>query len=408
MSTRPEAVGALQTIGCRDNQEDDFGVYWGGDIYADGNEHILLAVADGMGGHEGGEIASHAATVAFLDTYRATDAPIVDRLRESLVKANEAVAEAGKDNIRLADMGCTLLAVAIAGSKLHWISVGDSLLFVVRNGTVKRLNADHSMAPVIDDMVATGKITAEEGRAHGSRNMLRSVVSGDEISLIDVSSQPFEIEDSDLVIAASDGIETISDEMIGSLVASQTSASSAAQILLDAVEAKDKPNQDNTTILTYLVGTQAEASTDQESATVMISQPRRPQAKAGQVETSTPSGFMASQNMKLWLLGGAAAVLLILAAAVLIWPCLVSTESCGVEQESADPAQGAGEQSVTPEGEEAGIELRLDQGAQQGDGADQADPDGATDSGTDPDSGAESTPDGTAPVDPPTDPEKVE
>jgi serine/threonine protein phosphatase PrpC len=85
----------------------------------------------------------------------------------------------------LTGMGSTLVAAIVGGDEVRWISVGDSPFYMVSAGKLERLNADHSMAPQIDALVARGVITAEEGAEHPGRHTLREAVMGQPLALID-------------------------------------------------------------------------------------------------------------------------------------------------------------------------------------------------------------------------------
>ena len=244
---------ALQIAGKRDYQEDSFGLLDGRDLGLDDSEHALLLVADGMGGHVGGAIASDLLRKTFIETYPRSCDPTVDRLRNCLEAANEAIADAVVENPALDSMGSTLVAAVVASEGLHWISVGDSPLWLFRAGQLSRLNADHSMAPVLADLVAAGRMTAEEAARHPSQHSLRSVVMGDEIHLIDVSSRPVALEQGDRVVLASDGLLTLDEQEIADVLKKTLDSplEDSAAALIQAVEEAGHPYQDNVTVLLY-------------------------------------------------------------------------------------------------------------------------------------------------------------
>ena len=244
---------ARQIPGKREYQEDDYGLLDGRDLGLDGSEHSMLLVADGMGGHVGGATASGLLSKTFVEMYPQASGPIVDRLRGCLEAANKAIADAIAESPELDSMGSTLVAAVVASEGLNWISVGDSPLWLFREGQLERLNADHSMAPVLADLVATGRMTAEEAARDPSRHSLRSAVMGDEIHLIDVSSQPVAVEKGDRLLLASDGLMTLSDQEIEAILKKTQGAplEDSAAALIQAVEAAEHPHQDNTTVLLY-------------------------------------------------------------------------------------------------------------------------------------------------------------
>ncbi len=242
---------ARQIPGEREYQEDDYGLIDLRDSGADESE--VLLIADGMGGHVSGDMASRIVVKTFVEIYHSTEGPVPDRLRTCLNAANDALAEAIKENPELKGMGSTVVAAVISQHGLDWISVGDSPLWLFRDGKLRRLNADHSMAPVLANLVAVGRMTEEEAAADPKRHALRSAVMGDEIHMIDVSSQPVAIRKSDHLLLASDGLMTLEDKEIVHILPNVQDAplSDVAEALIQAVEEVGYPNQDNTTVLLY-------------------------------------------------------------------------------------------------------------------------------------------------------------
>ena len=242
---------AAQILGSRENQEDSFDVLHQEDIDAvDHGVHVLV-LADGMGGHAGGEAASGVAVRTVMRTYGATNGLVTDRLRNCVFAANDAVADEIEAHPRLSGMGTTMVVAVASPAGLEWISVGDSPLWLYRDARLQRLNADHSMAPVFSHLVATGQISAETALADKRRNALRSAVCGDELALIDVSSQPVEMRPGDIVVLATDGIETLSvDELADSLEnAPSKGLEASASEIVEQVRLSNKAGQDNTTLI---------------------------------------------------------------------------------------------------------------------------------------------------------------
>ena len=244
---------ALQITGKRDYQEDSFGLLDERDLGLDDSEHAVLLVADGMGGHVGGAIASDLLCKTFVEVYPRFSGPIVDRLRACLDKANGAITAAVDENPALDSMGSTLVAAVVASEGLHWISVGDSPLWLFHEGQLERLNADHSMTPVLAELAAAGRMTAEDAARHPSQHSLRSVVMGDEMPLIDVSSQPVALEQGDRVVLASDGLLALDEQEIAEILKKTRDAplEDSVAALIQAVEEAGHPYQDNVTVLLY-------------------------------------------------------------------------------------------------------------------------------------------------------------
>ena len=123
-----------QIAGAREYQEDDFRIVGFRDRDPDGCD-LLLVLADGMGGHRGGARASRLAISTFVDAFPQETGRATARLRAALEAANAEVGRVAEEDRRYHGMGCTLVACAVTDDgAVHWISVGDSPLWRVRNG----------------------------------------------------------------------------------------------------------------------------------------------------------------------------------------------------------------------------------------------------------------------------------
>lgn len=245
--------GTIQ--GARDYQEDSFGIYLNMDMQAgDGMLGDLLVVCDGMGGHVGGDEASNLVNNVFYETFISHDYDIADCLSLSLNKANNAIAERVQASPEKQGMGTTLIGAVITGAQLYWVSVGDSPMWVLRDGVLTRLNKDHSMAPLLDKMAKMGELTEEEALSDATRNQLRSAVMGENVDLVDLSITPFDLQDGDVVVLATDGVETLNhDRLIDVLEKNRQTPDQAATSLLQNVEKFQDPYQDNATcIVAYI------------------------------------------------------------------------------------------------------------------------------------------------------------
>lgn len=237
-----------QIQGERDYQEDAFNIKMFGD-------ETLLLLCDGMGGHVGGQQASSLAIDAFVQGVSLhLDLPIYKRLEAGLASANAAIQQKVLAFEELKGMGTTLIAVYLSGETLHWISVGDSPLWLVRKNQIQRLNADHSLAGVFKKLVDLGQMTAQEAANDPKRHALLSSVSGGEINHIDLSESAFNMEVGDCLLLASDGLETLSEKDVIRLVSGNNQPEENVAKLLAAVKTYKKPQQDNTTVIVYRYG----------------------------------------------------------------------------------------------------------------------------------------------------------
>src|SRR5438094_5599412 len=148
MKIRPGVeLASLTDVGCqRENNEDSYG-YWepanDSDFWALGR---LAIVADGMGGHEGGQIASRMAVDTLTKAYAgATDSDPQKRLLAALKDAHRRIQQRSKQDPSLSSMGTTCTALALIDSRLYFVHVGDSRLYLWRGGKLRILSRDHTL-----------------------------------------------------------------------------------------------------------------------------------------------------------------------------------------------------------------------------------------------------------------------
>jgi protein phosphatase len=200
------------------------------------NGALLAVVADGMGGHAGGSVASRLVTEAMVKAVEQGRS-----LADGLHAANAAVQAGAAGKADLAGMGSTVVAAIVSGDEVRWISVGDSPFLMLLDGKLQRLNADHSMAPQIDALVVRGVISAEEAAGHPGRHTLREAVMGQPLTLIDEGTR--RLSANARLLLCSDGVLSLDDADIASQSAKPISA------LISAVLAVRNPHQDNVTVI---------------------------------------------------------------------------------------------------------------------------------------------------------------
>lgn len=219
-----------------------------------GMDSGIAVLADGMGGHEAGDVASKIViTQVFSELkFRSTEfAEAENRISDGFVSAttnaNKAIRDYVHANPVAAGMGATLVALVLVENRMFWLSVGDSPLYVLRNGKLTQVNEDHSLAPQIDFMVEQGLISKREAREHPDRNCLTSVIMGRKIAKSDCPVAPFELQLGDIVLLSSDGLQYLGDETLEKILHRyrRRKASEIAGHLLDAIADLDDPDQDN-------------------------------------------------------------------------------------------------------------------------------------------------------------------
>ena len=214
-------------------------------------DHLVAVLADGMGGHVGGAVASRIVCEAFIDSITKARGSSRERLRTALEAANRAIAERVAGNPALRGMGSTLVGALFGPDGVEWVSVGDSPLYLYRGKEVALLNEDHSLAPALDQLAAEGKLSVVEARSDPRRHLLRSAITGEDLELVDLSRQPLALHAGDCVLLASDGIQTLDTEEIARIIGAylDDGPEAVAQALVRAVDEARDPHQDNVTVL---------------------------------------------------------------------------------------------------------------------------------------------------------------
>ncbi len=304
------AGAARATIGTRAKQEDAFAIWPSAAHPAprDG-EGVLAVVADGMGGHAGGEVAGRLACETFVSAFRSRQGAAGARLHAALEASNAAIAARAAENAGLRGMGCTLVGAWIDGEGLRWVSVGDSLLLLFRAPDVLRLNADHSLGAFLDNQVRQGKVSAGEAESNPYRNALRSAVTGKKIDILDLQEGPYPLAAGDWLILASDGILSLAGDEIGDIVYANrdVGAGEMAERLIAAVEAKRDPDQDNTTVVVLKIEDDATATTTDETPTRIL-KVESPSVTGSGVETTQrvqrpPAAHELFRRYRSWVVG---------------------------------------------------------------------------------------------------------
>lgn len=178
----------------------------------------FFILADGMGGYEGGQIASASAVEAARNYFEAL--PVSEyseaAVREAILRANDAILKKKMESESLAHMGTTMVMAAIAGSTLYWGHVGDSRLYLMEDGHLRQVTTDHSF---VMTLVEEGKITKEEMREHPRKNEITRAVG---IShQLDVDTGTILLKGPLLILICSDGLSTmLADETIQAVILS--------------------------------------------------------------------------------------------------------------------------------------------------------------------------------------------
>lgn len=193
MSLKIRAAGASDPGRVRENNEDAFFV---------GQQ--IFCVADGLGGHQAGEVASSLATSTLDELDTQPIEVVVPALADTVREANRLVFEAARSDVSKAGMGTTMTTVAIDGAAAHLAHVGDSRAYLVRGDDVQQLTDDHT---VVGRMVAEGLMTLEAAATHPQRSILTRALGTERSVEVDVIHAP--LRSDDRILLCSDGLTAV-------------------------------------------------------------------------------------------------------------------------------------------------------------------------------------------------------
>ncbi len=298
-------AGAATDIGLvREGNEDSYLV-----------EDPLFVIADGMGGHRGGEVASRMAVETIESLFRRGEGALSEQVQE----ANRAVFERSSLDRAVAGMGTTLTAALVEGDRARLAHVGDSRAYLFRGGEIRMLTEDHTL---VHRMVQQGEITEAEAERHPQRSVVTRAL-GMEVS-IPVDEIIVDLEGGDRLLICSDGLTSmVDDATIGRILAAEPDPQRAAEALVKA--ANERGGVDNTTVIVIAVDdgeppAPATAETRHDTAVTPAGAPEGPPPSTGssaeaRSAIARPQRARARRSPQRWgriaLVVGAVAVVLV-------------------------------------------------------------------------------------------------
>ena len=211
----------------------------------------LFIVADGMGGHKAGDLASTEAVRCFVKCIkeRSREAEdIVDLMRLALEEANRYVYYLSKESEDYQGMGTTLVAATFCGNSLYCINVGDSRLYKLNRAgehpmSLKKVTVDHS---IVEMMIKEGMITEEEARVHPQKNMITRAIGIEET--VEIDDFRLDVDRLVRVLLCSDGLSgMLTDLDILNIVSGKNDVEETAQRLVD--KANENGGRDNISVI---------------------------------------------------------------------------------------------------------------------------------------------------------------
>ena len=224
--------------------------------------NYVAVVADGMGGHKGGEVASRTAIIVFF--HLLFDTPdwvlrvdeqsaqrILDRAATRYRSLDELLAERARLDPELTGMGTTMTLTYSIGLDLFLAHVGDSRAYLCREGALQQLTRDHTH---VQAMVEAGMLTQEQAATHRLRNVLTNVLGGG-MPLTDVDVHRVKLAPGDAVLLCSDGLyDVVGDAEIASTLLAADSARAACRALIELALARNAPDNVTVVVSRYAAG----------------------------------------------------------------------------------------------------------------------------------------------------------
>ena len=195
-------LSVLSSIGDRDDQQDSFG-------YSLKSDEGIIVVCDGMGGHEGGRLASSVAVDLFVSNYEKTypENNPGDLMQRIAVEADRKISELEDAQGVLLNAGSTAVALIIKDKNLYWCSVGDSRAYLFRKGEFVQFTQDQNYKTVLNERLNAGLIDESEyNKELDKGEALISYLGIGNLSLIDYNSSPLTLEKDDKLIIMTDGL----------------------------------------------------------------------------------------------------------------------------------------------------------------------------------------------------------
>jgi serine/threonine protein phosphatase PrpC len=255
-------------------------------------EHLFV-VADGMGGHVAGDVASRTAIGIIEDRSSEASAEDLETLARLVREANRAIWQKAQEDSSLRGMGTTCTLVLVDERKAHIAHVGDSRAYRLRKGQLEQLTEDHTL---VARMVREGKIRPEEADRHPHGNIVTRALGVDSDVSVDVLS--FEIEPGDRFLLCSDGLSSMLDhESIADVLTGEEQPQIAAELLVDL--ANEAGGEDNITVIIVDV-TDGGSTQASGGASSHAPAPPDPPARA-QTPVELPPEVRVSRSLRGWL-----------------------------------------------------------------------------------------------------------
>jgi protein phosphatase len=249
-NTREFNSGAVRSVivtdlgNIRTNNE-DVGLFFRiADEEVSRDKGCMLMVADGMGGHNAGEVASRMASEMISHEYFRQHGPIEKCLAKAFELANKNIFEMSQSNRSMKGMGTTCTVVVISDQAIYYAHVGDSRAYLLKGNTISKISEDHTY---VQELVNKGEITIAEAAIHPKRNILTNAMGTKASLRIDTGKFALPFEENNRLMLCSDGLyDYLNDNEIARMLGGNSLRDAATEMV---EEAKKRGGHDNITVV---------------------------------------------------------------------------------------------------------------------------------------------------------------
>ncbi len=249
METASVNVASYMSVGTRKNQQDSL-------RFDGGDDRVVCVLCDGMGGLSGGERASALAAGGMLrHLLGTTGEDIPTEIGRAALRLNSEVRALTDPQGKPIEAGTTLTVIYIRNGQMFWSNIGDSHIYLCRDGKVEQLNIDHNLGTHLDQLVQNGQMTQEEAMNHPQRAALTSYLGITELTLIGGNRTPMTLQKDDVIIQCSDGLyRCMSDEDMAQVLAVAPDLKTAARTMVENAVCLPGPHDNTSVVLTRYKG----------------------------------------------------------------------------------------------------------------------------------------------------------
>lgn len=252
----PISVAQSSVIGRRKSQQDSVIIPKNDQLTYEDKPKLICILSDGMGGLNGGELASQTVTANFFKDYysavwKQKDVSYIKFFSEEADKVNRQVLDLCDEDGNPLHAGATLIAVAIDNYDMHFLNVGDSRIYMIREGNILQITHDQNYLTVLMEKVENGEISIDEALSHPKKEALISYCGIKELKIKEINLKPVKMRRGDVILLASDGLYRLlsENEILEIVTTTSNDLNLAAYKLTAAATNKNHRGQDNTSVI---------------------------------------------------------------------------------------------------------------------------------------------------------------